>query len=163
MGNNMVELKDFFVKRKSVRNYKQVVLEQSVITALYEIGQSGPKAGGIDCVEIYVLTDESTKNICYKASYYQEFVRQAPVLMVIGVDTSQLAEKYKDEFSEYFGCQNASIAAQNIILAATQVGLGSCWIGAIRYEYLRTELGVKESFRPWLILTLGYESEDEVV
>lgn len=51
------------------------------------------------------------------------------------------------------------IAMEHLILAATDRGLGTCWIGAFKEEVAREALGVPESIRVVAFVPLGYPAE----
>jgi nitroreductase len=64
--------------------------------------------------------------------------------------------------SESFGVDHG-IAAQNIMLGATESGIGGCMIGSIRREELRKELTIPLQFEILLILALGKPVENVVI
>jgi nitroreductase len=66
------------------------------------------------------------------------------------------------DISESFGVDHG-IAAQSIMLGASNMGLGGCMIGSIKREELRNELGIPSQFEVLLILALGKPVEKVVI
>ena len=58
-----------------------------------------------------------------------------------------------------YNIQDCAAAIQNILLAATELGLGSCWIGAFEEEKLRSLFNIPLTARPQAIITIGYSDE----
>lgn len=156
MGNSIYDVKKIFLERKSVREFSQIAISQDVLDALIEIGLSGPISGGLDCLFIKELNDQSEKQICYKACYYQEFIKNAPTVLVIGCYDDIISTKYNQEFANIFSCQNATIAAQNIIIASEQLGIKSCFVGALRKNVMADILSEENrKVNPWVVVCLG--------
>jgi nitroreductase len=66
------------------------------------------------------------------------------------------------EITENFGC-DYGIAAQTILLAAAEIGLGGCMITSIQRERLQTALSISEQHRILLVIALGYPGETVVI
>ncbi|ADH60248.1 nitroreductase [Thermoanaerobacter mathranii subsp. mathranii str. A3] len=162
MWDNLYDVRDKFCSRKSVRNYLNVSLDQDVIKVLMEIGYSGPVSGGLRCVFIKEVSNSEEKYICYKGTYYQKHVLRAPHIFLIGCNDSIIEEKYNGEFVNIFSCQNSVIAAQNIIIAAHEMGIGTCFVGAIRKDVIIDGLKLDKGYNPWCILCLGIGRDDNI-
>lgn len=162
MWNNLYDVRDNFCSRKSIRDYLNISLDQDVIKALADIGYSGPVSGGLECVFIKEISNSDEKRICYKGAYYQEHVLKAPHIFLIGCNDSIIEGNYNGEFVNIFSCQNSAIAAQNIIIAAHEMGLGTCFIGAIRKDVIVDGLKLNKGYNPWCILCLGVGRGDNI-
>ncbi|SHF24266.1 Nitroreductase [Marinitoga hydrogenitolerans DSM 16785] len=162
MWNNLYNVRDRFYSRKSVRDYLNIKLNIDVINVLIDIGFSGPVSGGLKCVFIREISNSKEKRICYKGAYYQEHVLKAPHIFLIGCNDSIIKKKYNREYVNVFSCQNSVIAAQNIIIAAHEFGLGTCFIGAIRKDILVEGLNLDKGYNPWCILCLGLNRGDNI-
>ena len=57
-------------------------------------------------------------------------------------------------------CINVSIAVQNMVLAATSLGLGTCWVRAFRPEKVAELLRLPPEYPPLFLVTMGYARED---
>lgn len=162
MWNHLYDVRDNFYSRKSTRDYLKFSLDQDVIKVLIDIGYSGPVSGGLGCTFIKEISNNDEKHICYKGAYYQEHVLNAPHIFLIGCKDSIIEGNYNEEFVNIFSCQNSAIAAQNIIIAAHEMGLGTCFIGAIRKDVIINGLKLDKGYNPWCILCLGIERSDKI-
>ncbi|BBE31803.1 hypothetical protein OSSY52_19440 [Tepiditoga spiralis] len=155
MWNNLYDVRNKFYSRKSIRNYLNFKLSQEMINILIDIGFSGPVSGGLKCVFIKEINNIEEKHICYKGTYYQKHVLEAPHIFLIGCDDSIIESKYSGEYVSTFSCQNSVVAAQNIIMAAHEIELGTCFIGSIRKNIIIKYLKLEKGYNPWCILCLG--------
>jgi len=88
-------------------------------------------------------------------------ISNAPVLLVVCL-TTELMQKYKDERREkceyVMAIQSVAAAIQNLLLAAHESGLGSCWMCAPLFcpDTVRKTLGIPDHIDPQALVTLGY-------
>jgi nitroreductase len=98
-----------------------------------------------------VVTDADQRAALARASGFaglvvQRHVLQAPVLIALCGD-AHLSSWY---------VHDCCLASQNLMLAATALGLGTCWIGAFSEEKAREVLGLPAEIRVVGIITMGY-------
>ena len=142
-----------FLNRRSVRSFKkEAVAEQDVQNMIAAFQTSPCGMHQADVMNLVVVKDESlrakieqaTSNSCYGA----------PVLFVLNT---------KKESA--FGERDASAAAENIMLEATDLGLGSVYImgGAERlndFAGLQKELDIDPAFQTTVIVAVGKTAEE---
>lgn len=88
----------------------------------------------------------------------------APVHVVIGMETSFITHRLAASVSGVdYPWVDIGIAGEHLVLAATELGLGTCWIGWIRPRVIRRLVGWPRSVTPVVVITLGYASETEAV
>ena len=85
---------------------------------------------------------------------------QAPVHIVICNDYQEVIDNY-NEYGKKYSVQNCAIVAQNIMLTATDFGLGTCFVAAFDDFALHRILKIPESINIEAVITLGYPSEIE--
>ena len=93
-----------------------------------------------------------------RASYGQSWFVNAPLIIVVCADPSS-AWVRRD--GEEFWKVDAAIALQDMILCATEEGLGTCWIGAFSEEPARRVLKIPEKIRIAAMTPLGYADESK--
>jgi nitroreductase len=71
------------------------------------------------------------------------------------------ATKYGPRGRELYCLQDTAAAAENILLAATDRGLGSCWVGAFDEHAAARTLELPRSWRPVALIALGRPGEAE--
>jgi len=112
----------------------------------------------LQAYEIFLVRDEEKKRALAEAALGQEFIAEAPIVLVFCANPSRSASRYGSRGRDLYSIQDATIACSFAMLAATSLGLGSCWVGAFDEEEVKKVLGIKE-FRPIAILPIGYPAE----
>ena len=160
--------------RKSVRAYTgQDIREEDVQTILKAAGQA-PTAGNQQLYTILKITDPKKKHALSISCDHQPFIEKASLVLVFCADCL----KWYNAFLEA-GCtprkpgvgdlmlavSDANIAAQNAVIAAEALGIGSCYIGDIM-ENIETQqeiLGLPEYVFPAAMVVFGYPTEQQKI
>lgn len=116
-----------------------------------------PSAGDLKARKLFVIKAASKRKELSEAAFDQEFVAQAPFVIIFCADQEAVAS-YGDRGRDLYCVQDATIAATYSMLKASELGLGTCWVGAFDEVKVREACGLKESLRPVAMLTLGYEA-----
>ena len=142
-------------ERQSVRKYQARELEPEKLLAILEAVNRAPSAGNFQSYEIFVVTGERRQALA-GATFEQSFVAQAPVSLVFCINPSRC------EYSpaETYALEDASIACTFAMLAATAMGLASCWVGAFAAEAIAPVIGCPAGVTPVAILPIGYGDEE---
>jgi nitroreductase len=90
------------------------------------------------------------------ATFGQDFVAQAPVSLVFCMHPARC--EYQP--AETYALEDASIACTYAMLAATAMGLSSCWVGAFTAEPVARVIGCPAGIVPMAILPIGYADEE---
>lgn len=146
-------------RRRSIRAFRATAIEEQKIHAILATAQSAPSAGDLQAYRIVVVTAVETKALLAKAALGQQFIAQAPVVLVFFADRRRSKAKYGCRGTELFCVQDATIAAAYAQLAATQEELGSCWVGAFDDNGVSESLGAPAHLRPMALMPLGYSAE----
>ena len=141
--------------RRSIRRYRPDPVEREKLQRILEAGRLAPSAVNKQPWHFIVVTNSSVRQ-SLKASYSQDWFVKAPVIIVACADTGRAWVRRDGE--EYWKVDLA-IALQNMILCATEEGLGTCWIGAFNEESARSVLKVPEKVRIVAMTPLGYPDE----
>lgn len=148
---------DFFEvlqKRYSVRAYKPDPIDDATLTKILEAVNSAPSAGNLQAYEVILVRDPERKRQLARASWDQWFIAEAPVVLVF-VANPERNRRYGKRGAELYCVQDATIACSYAQLAATALGLGSCWIGAFDDDKVREVVGIPQNMRPVAILPIG--------
>lgn len=158
--------------RKSVRVYEDRPIEPDVKRTILEAAVQAPTAGNMSLFTILDIVDQETKDVLAKSCDNQPFIATAPMVLIFCADY----RRWYDVFSAYvenarkpmvgdlFLAQaDAIIAAQNAVVAAESLGIGSCYIGDIteNYEYHRDLLKLPQYVVPATMLCFGYPTEQQ--
>lgn len=157
-----VNIMDFFQTihaRLSVRAYQAKAIAQERLETILSAANQSPSAGNLQAYEIIVVRDAATIRALAKASYNQDFLAQAPVVLVFCADPGRSGAKYGAMGEQLYSVQDATIATAYAQLAATALGLATCWIGAFREPEVVTVLHLRAGLRPIALLPVGWPAE----
>lgn len=154
-----MEFADVLARRRSVRHFdtKRPVSDEDV-RALLLAGVSAPSAGHIQPWRFSVLRSPASRDRLAGA-LGQRWATNAPVVIVVSVDPRPCAARYGDRGQMLYGIQDTAAAVSNILLAAVDRGLASCWVGAFDEAEVREAVGIAAPITPVAILPVGYSAE----
>lgn len=159
--------------RKSVRVFLEKPIPEAVKRDILTAAAQAPTAGNQQLYTILDITDRTLKDRLAVSCDHQPFIAAAPLVLIFCADV----QKWYDLYLET-GCAprlpgagdlmlavtDAAIAAQNAVVAAWSMGVGSCYIGDVmeRCEEHRAMLGLPEYVFPAAMLVLGYPTPQQL-
>ncbi|MDI6857323.1 MAG: nitroreductase family protein [Dehalococcoidia bacterium] len=146
-------------ERRSVRAYQQREVEDDKLRLVLHAANRAPSAGDLQAYGIVVVRDGQAKRALAGAAYDQLFVSEAPIVLVFLARPSLSAVKYGSRGRALYCVQDATIACAYAQLAAHDLGLGACWVGAFRDEAVCEIVGCSSDELPVALLPLGYPAE----
>ena len=151
-----MEFYDVLKKRHSVRDFAPKEVEQQKVKRILEAAQKAPSAGNLQAYKVYVVRSKEAKESIVIAALYQDFIAQAPVLLVFCADKAQSAAKYGERGAGLYAIQDATLAAAYSQLAATAEGLSCVWVGA--FDPLEVSRIIKADSHevPVALVPIGY-------
>lgn len=155
-----MEVFEAIKKRRTVRKFnpaRKVADEQ--IEKLLQAAQWASSAGNLQARFFVVVRDQGIKRQLIEAAWGQSFIAQAPVVIVVCADCKRSAAKYGERGRALYAIQDATLAAQNLWLAATEMGLAAGWVGAFDEGEVSQILDLEEGLRPIALMPLGYPAE----
>ena len=159
--------------RKSVRVYEDRAIEPEVKQAILEAAIQAPSAGNMALYTILDITDPEMKAKLAVSCDNQPFIATAPMVLIFCADyrrwydvfCAHVDEVRKPDLGDLFLAEaDALIAAQNAVVAAHSLGLGSCYIGDIteNYEFHKELLGLPQYVVPAAMLCMGYPTRQQL-
>ncbi|PIS42071.1 MAG: nitroreductase [Candidatus Kerfeldbacteria bacterium CG08_land_8_20_14_0_20_40_16] len=152
-----MEFKKTIELRHSVRHFLKQPIDNEKIDSILEIVNKCPSAGNLQSYKIYLVKNQNIKKELAEAAIDQEFIYQAPLVMVFCANQEECELKYGLRGKELYSIQDATIAASYAQLAAADQNIGSVWVGAFDPE--KVKLILKTTFLPVAIIPIGYYSE----
>jgi nitroreductase len=144
-----MEVSEAIQARKSVRSYDTKPVPEEVIQRLLETARVAPSASNRQPWHFVVVTDaEKRKGLT--AGPYAKFLKESPVVIVGCGDVKTSPDWY---------AVDVAIALQQLVLAATAEGLGTCWIGSFYEDQVKALLKIPENFSVVAMMALGYPKE----
>ena len=145
--------------RRSVREYIGEPVTDEEIQKIMEIVNRAPSAGNLQAYEVYVVKNKDKKEALVQASYGQEMIAGAEAVLVFIADKDKSGVKYGERGENLYSIQDATIAAAYSQLAATSVGVGSCWIGAFSQAEVKQILNIPKQYMVVVLLPMGYPAQ----
>ncbi|MGM9659383.1 MAG: nitroreductase family protein [Faecousia sp.] len=160
-------------ERKSARVYEDRPVEPEVKRAVLEAAIQAPTAGNMALYTILDITDPEKKASLAKSCDNQPFIATAPMVLIFCADYRRWYDVFcayveqvrKPDMGDLFLAEaDALIAAQNAVVAAHSLGLGSCYIGDIteNYEYHKKLLNLPKYVVPAALVCFGYPTEQQL-
>ena len=144
--------------RHSVRDFKEAkrVNYKEVIDAISSAAKA-PLAGNLSTLRFVIVSNKQKIKDLAIASQ-QDFIAKAGYVIVVCSDKKSL-ERYYYERADRYAKQQAGAAIQNMLLKLTELGLGTCWIGAYSDESVKRILSIPENIDVEAIFPIGYEAD----
>lgn len=144
--------------RHSIRLYLDQQVEQEKVDQILKTVNFCPTAGNLQAYRIFIVKKTETKKLLAQAALDQEFIQEAPLVLVFCANQEESAQKYGERGKNLYALQDATIAAAYAQLSATSQGLGSVWVGAFDPKEVKSILGIT-NLLPIAILPIGYPAE----
>jgi nitroreductase len=141
-------------RRYSVRGYQDREVEKDKLLQILEAARLAPSAVNFQPVHLYVLQDKSEQDKIYEV-YGRDWFKEAPVIIAICGDH---AKSWKRKDGKDHCDIDAAIVVDHMTLAATELGLGTCWICAFDAKRCHEIMALPENLEVITLLTIGYAS-----
>ena len=140
-----MEFREVIAKRRSIRKYKSNPIPDAKLHKLYEALRKAPSGANRQNYNFIFVKDAETRLKIATEAGHQGFLAEAPVLMIAVCEPGEAF--------------NVAIAVDHMILAATDEGLGTCWVGWFEREPVRQILDIPESKEVAILVPIGYPDE----
>jgi nitroreductase len=149
----------FIFSRRSVRKFENKEIPADMFNDLFEAAMAAPSAVAKDPWHFLLVRDRNTLDKIVKILPNGQMLRQAPATVIVCGDINKAN---CNEVS--YMLQDLSAAVENILLAATALGLGSCWLGMHprpdRVAGIRSLFSLPENIIPMCGIALGWPAEN---
>ncbi len=143
----MNRLLDLLKTRRSIRRYKDKSIPKGKLKEIIDAARFAPTARNLQPWEFVVVTDKSKLSLLAQLADNGKFIAQASACIVVfSADT------------KYF-LEDGSAATCNILLAASALGVGSCWVAGDKKKYslqVGALLNQPEGLKLISLVALGY-------
>ena len=161
----MSELMDIIKKRRSVREYIDKPVEVEKIRDIIEAVKFAPSSCNSQCWRFVVTNGEVKEQITKQGIggiiVANRWAKTAPVIIVAGADLSLVTHRIGAKIKDIdWYLLDMGIAIEHLVLRATELGLGTCWIGWFNEPAIRKILKIPRSIKIVALLALGYPKEE---
>lgn len=161
------------MNRTSLRKFSNQPISEEHLSLILQATKQAPSAGNMQMYSIIKITNPAMKKTLSETCDHQPFIAEASHILIFCNDYSKwdrifklagakkASDKTIDEAEFTLSMQDALIAAQNAVVAAESLGIGSCYIGDImeHYEKHKELLKLPDYVFPCCMLVLGYYPE----
>ena len=161
---------EVLLSHRSIRKYLEKPVSEEIMDEIMECGIRSSNIGNMQLYSIVVTRNSETKALLSPFHFNQPMVKNAPLVLTICFDINRFLKwcKINDTYTDFSnllwllnGTIDASILAQNICVAAENLGLGICYLGTTLYNATEISeiLNLPRGVIPITTLTVGYPAE----
>jgi nitroreductase len=144
--------------RYSCRNYKSQEVEKDKIITILEAARVAPSGVNFQPWHFIVIQSlENKEKVCQ--AYNREWFKTAP-LFIIACGDHKISWKRND--GKDIMDIDVTIAIDHLILQATELGLGTCWVCNFNIKKLKENFKLPDHIEPIAIIPLGYPNDTAV-
>ena len=140
--------------RRSIRKYIDKEISDEDVKKILKAGMNAPTARNLKPYEFVVVRNKNTLLKLSEMKKNSYFAKDSNVTIVL------LARELSDYWQQDLGA-----VSENMLLEATRLGIGSCWVGITPNEsyenYVREVLCIPQDIRVFSLMTLGYPGEEK--
>jgi nitroreductase len=153
MSRKLVET---ILARRSTRRYRAEPVGKTDVKTMLEAAMAAPSASNLKPWHFIAVTDKRILDELNRVHPHGKMLSEAPLCIAVCGDT---------EISDSFWVQDCSAATENLLLAATALGLGAVWLGVFprqeRVTAIREVLRLPQSVIPLNLIPIGHPAEKE--
>lgn len=144
------------LSRRSIRKYTPEPVDEKDIKTMLEAAMAAPSASNRKPWHFVTVTRRETLDALAEAHRHGKMLFQAPLCIAVCGD---------ETVSERFWVQDCSAATENLLLAATALGLGAVWLGVYpreeRVKDMKEILSIPVTVTPLNLISIGHPDEDK--
>jgi len=154
--NELSKALDVMLSRRSIRSYEDRPLNDTIFEHLLKAAMAAPSAHNQQPWEFVIIDDRATLDKIPEFHPYSKMLLEAPAAILVCGNKNYIKD-------EDLWPQDCAAATENILLAATALGLGSVWLGvypkAPLMEGLSSLLELPENIIPFSLISLGFPAK----
>lgn len=143
--------------RRSIRKYRPEGIGKEDLDKIVEAARLAPSAKNIQPYRFILVDDRETMSRLVVACRNQSFIGEAPLVIVACANPSAAYNTLGGSGNSAY--VDTAIAMEHIVLAAADLGLGTCWVGAFSEDKVKEILGVPAEWRVVALTPLGKPAE----
>ncbi len=150
-----MEFLELAKQRYSVRAYKSTPVEAEKLQEVLEAARVAPTACNLQPFQLIVIHTKGREEELRRIYSPSWFVQSPIVICICGIPSQSWVRRDRKNYRDV----DVAIAMDHLILAATDLGLGTCWVGAFDAEEARKVLRLPEDVEPIAFTPLGYPDD----
>ena len=143
-------------KRYSCRAYQEKAIEQDKLDSILEAARLAPSARNMQDWRFVIVTDNSIKRRVAECTNQPKAFEKAGVIIAACSNSDHVMR-----CGQAIAPIDVAIALEHICLQATELGLGTCWIGSFDTEKVRRILDIPDEIIIIELMTVGYPTDSK--
>ena len=158
-----MNIEDAIYRRRTIRRYKQIQIPNDILRKLIDYARLAPMAINIQYIEYIIINTPENREKIFPCLMWS---RLLPL-------DERTPEKNRRPMAYIIVCVNKKIkkkatgdigaAIENILLGATNYGLGTCWLGSIDKKKIRVLFNIPEYYKILYVISLGFPDEESCI
>ncbi|MFD1038423.1 nitroreductase family protein [Virgibacillus byunsanensis] len=158
-----------FDSRVSVRSYSDRPVDEETVDLLLKCATTAPSNGNMQPWEFIVVRSEEMKEKLVRCTFlgyhskggnHQNWIKDASVVIVCCANHKRTKARY-GEMGYLGSIIDVAAATQNLLLAISNIGLASCWVGGFDEEKLKNYLNIPIGVKPVGVIPIGYPANTD--
>jgi nitroreductase len=158
---------DVIQNRASVRSFEKKEVPDLYIKRLLESAILAPSSGNMQPWEFIVVKQNVQKQALVKCTYfgyfskgenYQSWIADAGVIFIVCANLKRTCARYGEDGKEWAPIDVAA-ATENMLLAATSLGLAGCWVGGFNEQKIKELLKIPPYVKPIGMVPIGFPND----
>jgi nitroreductase len=164
-----MEVLEAIAKRRSIRQFEDKPVPDDLLWQIIEAGTWAPSAGNMQAWEFVIVKDPQARRKLVDTTdagttardgvNTQEWIMDAPVVLVVCYEVKRMTARYGQKGRELLTKLDCMLCVENILLAATHFGLGTCCVVGFDPQALVKALDIPKELTPILLVPLGWPAE----
>ena len=154
-----MEFYDVIKSRKSTRSFNKKEIDQKKIEYICNCARLAPSWMNKQCWNFIIVRDPEKIISIANSSIINRWLKKAPIIIIACADPLLSDKKNDIDYSSI----DVAIAFEHLILAATDIGLGTCWIGGFNHEKVKKILEIPPRIKIIAMTPLGHPEKDTII
>lgn len=150
-----METLDCIYGRREIRAFKAADVPEATVERIVKAAMQAPSAGNVQDWEFVIVRSREAKKALAEAAIGQDFIASAPVVVAVCSNLKRIGQAYGQRGVNLYSVQDTAAATQNLLLAAWDLGIGGCWVGAFTEQEVSRILFLPSHVRPLALVPLG--------
>ncbi len=150
-----MEFQQVVQARRSVRSFQKAPVEEEKLQYVLECARLAPSWRNGQCWRFIVVRDPEMRKRIATTSPLNTWLKTAPVILVACADPRDSGRRRGIDYLAV----DVGIAFEHLMLAAADVGLGTCWLGAFDEKRIKEALKISERIKVVALSPLGYPAQ----
>lgn len=163
-----LDLFEVFNARSSNRSFTGEAIDDETIDKILQAAITAPSSGNMQPWEFIIIKSEEKKEEIISTTFtgyfagednQQTWLKDTGFILVLAANIKRTKARYGEMAAKYWPIIDTTIAGEHTVLAATALGIGSCWIGGYDEEKLKHVVNLPNYVKPVAIIAFGHIKE----